>query len=62
MAGAEILRWQKASGCESNACVEVAMAANRVAVRDGKDPAGPRLDFTAAEWQSFISWMRDRDR
>ena len=40
-------RWRKSSRTNgSNACVEVAETANKVAVRDSKDPQGPALVFT----------------
>jgi hypothetical protein len=29
------------------------------AVRDSKDPAGPRLYFTAGEWDAFARGMKD---
>lgn len=37
----------------SSNCVEVADAARVVAVRDSKDPAGPRLAIPAATWRAF---------
>ncbi|MFC9973707.1 DUF397 domain-containing protein [Spirillospora sp. NPDC127200] len=50
----EDLDWRKASRSEGNggACVEVAAAAG-TAVRDSKDPGGPRLWFTPSEWTTF---------
>ncbi len=30
-----------------------------IAVRDSKDPGGPVLDFTPAEWRAFIAGVRD---
>ncbi|MBB4916551.1 DUF397 domain-containing protein [Streptosporangium saharense] len=36
-------------------CVEVATnLPGLVAVRDSKDPSGPALTFTPAQWRSFI--------
>ncbi|MEU1878030.1 DUF397 domain-containing protein [Streptosporangium sp. NPDC020072] len=38
-----------------NNCVEVATnLPDLVAVRDSKDPSGPTLAFTPAQWRSFI--------
>jgi Domain of unknown function (DUF397) len=35
-------------------CVEVARGGPCViAIRDSKDPAGPKLAFTAAQWKAF---------
>lgn len=60
MAGTNYHEWRKARSCEANACVEVAIVGDRVAVRDGKDPAGPRLVFAAEQWRSFLAWTRHR--
>ncbi|MFD0883553.1 DUF397 domain-containing protein [Streptosporangium algeriense] len=49
-------RFQKSSlsGADDN-CVEVATnLPGLVAVRDSKDPSGPALAFTPAQWRSFI--------
>jgi Domain of unknown function (DUF397) len=49
--------WRKSSrsgyGGEGN-CVEVAELPGRVAMRDSKDPAGPVLALTRAEWCTFL--------
>lgn len=47
--------WQRSSKCEQGACVEVALDAAGVLVRDGKDPDGPRLAFTREEWDAFVA-------
>ncbi len=36
-------------------CVEVAPAPDGVLVRDSKDPAGPTLAVTTAQWQAFLT-------
>lgn len=53
------LSWRKASASNTNGnCVEVAaMSGGGVAVRDSKDPGGPILRFTAAEWAAFAEGM-----
>lgn len=49
-------RWRKSSECGmSPNCVEVAMRTDGVSVRDSKDPAGPVLEFTLAEWAAFVA-------
>jgi hypothetical protein len=46
------------SGANGN-CVAVAqLAGGRWAVRDTKDPNGPVLIFTAAEWAAFTAGVR----
>ncbi|GAA2205693.1 DUF397 domain-containing protein [Nonomuraea monospora] len=50
--------WQKSSfsGDNGGDCVEVAHkeADRLIAVRDSKDPDGPKLFFTPAEWTAFL--------
>ncbi|TDD87530.1 DUF397 domain-containing protein [Actinomadura rubrisoli] len=47
--------WRKAcrSDHHGGECVEVAEAGPVVAVRDSKDPDGPKLTFGAADWRAF---------
>ncbi|GAA4237104.1 DUF397 domain-containing protein [Actinomadura meridiana] len=49
------VQWRKSSrsGGQGGNCVEVAALAPAVAVRDSKDPDGPRLAFGAGEWRAF---------
>ncbi|MCG6497304.1 DUF397 domain-containing protein [Kitasatospora sp. A2-31] len=50
-------QWRKSSyssGNESNDCIEVDDA-RPGSVRDSKDPEGPRLRFTPAAWQAFVT-------
>ncbi|MFC3985427.1 DUF397 domain-containing protein [Streptosporangium jomthongense] len=49
-----VFRKSSLSGGGDN-CVEVATnLPGLVAVRDSKDPSGPALAFTPAQWRSFI--------
>ncbi|GAA5057952.1 hypothetical protein HNP84_000596 [Thermocatellispora tengchongensis] len=53
--------WQKSSRSSGNGgqCVEVAVnLPGIVAVRDSKDPDGPKLLFAPAEWQAFIGGVK----
>ncbi|GAA3927531.1 DUF397 domain-containing protein [Actinomadura viridis] len=52
--------WRKSSHSGSgDQCVEVAtLSAHRHAVRDSKDPHGPALMFTPAEWRTFLDTLR----
>jgi hypothetical protein len=53
--------WRKSSYSGSgNNCVEVAARhPGQIAVRDSKDPQGPKLVFTPAEWKAFTSRTKD---
>ena len=51
--------WRKSTLCNSTCCVETAFFDEHVAVRDSKDPAGPVLVFTHAEWAAFLGGVRD---
>jgi len=47
--------WRKAQRSVGNgACVELAVLDGVVAVRDSKNPDGPILTYTAAEWHAFL--------
>ncbi len=53
--------WQKSrhSGGNGGQCVEVARnLPGIVAVRDSKDPDGPRLIVPAAAWRAFVDSVR----
>lgn len=66
-------RWQKSSFSGNNGgnCVEVAQLENAVdgvhpkvdrsdliAVRDSKNPDGPKLFFNPAEWDAFLNGVK----
>jgi hypothetical protein len=51
--------WRKSSYSSPQAnCVEVAVSTPTVAVRDSKDPDGPVLRFTPAEWRRLIDGVK----
>jgi hypothetical protein len=41
-------------------CVELATAAGVVAVRDSKDPDGPRLTFSGRAFAAFAAEVKNR--
>ena len=49
------VQWRKSSHSGGTECVEVA---DGVQVRDSKDPDGPVLAFTPAEWRAFIGTLK----
>lgn len=47
--------WRKSQKSASNGgCVEVADLGHHIAVRDSKNPDGPKLVFTPHEWDCFL--------
>ena len=56
---AEVWRKSSYSGTNGGNCVEVAATLpTAVAVRDSKDPDGPKLIFTPAAWAAFTAKIR----
>jgi hypothetical protein len=54
-ADAPQVRWHKSSHSSANGqCVEVAPVAGTIAVRDSKNPDGPKLIFTRQAWVAFV--------
>jgi len=51
------IRWTKSSASAGNGqCVEVAsVRQDEVLVRNSRDPEGPILSFTKAEWVAFLA-------
>ena len=52
--------WRKSSysGSNGGGCVEVAALPGTVAVRDSKNPDGPMLTFSRAEWRTFTTALK----
>ncbi|WP_433331623.1 DUF397 domain-containing protein [Spirillospora sp. CA-294931] len=57
----EVAAWRKSSRSSSNGgqCVEVAPLGGVVAVRDSKDPDGPKLAISQDAWRAFTARIRD---
>lgn len=56
------LAWLKAQSSSHNGqCVEIAATAtaDKVAIRDSKDPDGPVLVYTPAEFRAFLDGARN---
>ena len=51
--------WIKASASDSGGqCVEMSRTPDQIRVRDSKDPAGPVLRFTPAEFAAWLDGAR----
>jgi hypothetical protein len=50
--------WRKSTHSTSEQCVEVGKPERRLAVRDSKDPGGPRLAIDAQTWHRFMTRVR----
>lgn len=49
------LAWRKAQRSVNNGqCVELARSGSMIAIRDSKNPVGPILMYTHAEWAAFL--------
>jgi hypothetical protein len=55
------LVWRKAKRCASGACVEVATDGDRYFVRDSKRPHATPLEFSRAEWVTFVAGVHEGD-
>ena len=54
--------WRKSSYSNpSGNCVEAALMADGVAVRNSRFPDGPALVFTGAEWDAFLCGVKGGD-
>lgn len=58
--------WKRSTRCSSGGCVEVRHNNGRVVLRDSKlGDDSPELEFTPAEWDSFLAaaveWDRDSE-
>lgn len=57
----DTLKWQKSSYSTAQTnCVEVARnLPGTVAIRDSKDPDGPKLHFGNAAWRQFTAAVKE---
>ncbi|GAA0479777.1 hypothetical protein Aca07nite_87800 [Actinoplanes capillaceus] len=68
MNNSKFTNWFKSTKSDgASNCVETSFADDKtVGVRDSKDPTGPVLEFTPAEWDAFLCGVKngefDRNR
>lgn len=54
------LNWRKAQVSVNNGqCLELARAEDMIAIRDSKNPGGPVLKYTRAEWHAFLDGAKN---
>jgi hypothetical protein len=53
--------WIKATGPDGGDCVELRRNGDLIEVRDGKDPQGPVLRFTRAEFDAWLDGAKKRE-
>jgi Domain of unknown function (DUF397) len=54
------LVWRKAQISNNDgACVEVASTIGKIVLQDSKDPGGPILVYTPAEWNAFLDGAKN---
>jgi len=53
-----VWRMSSRSGGGNN-CVEVARAGDICAIRDSKNPAGPKLVLAHSEWKALVASVKD---
>ncbi|GLZ16456.1 hypothetical protein Acsp04_66910 [Actinomadura sp. NBRC 104425] len=55
--------WRKSShsgtDLEKSDCVEIAQLGEIIAVRDSKNPNGPRVEFNSDDWRAFTHRIRN---
>lgn len=51
--------WRKSSysGTQTN-CVEIASVGMAIAARDSKDPDGPKMIISRAQWRDFVDGVK----
>ncbi|WP_370355692.1 DUF397 domain-containing protein [Catenulispora sp. EB89] len=56
-----VLTWRTASFCGEDSCVEVAIGAGRVYVRNSRRRAQEPMVFDFNEWEAFVLGVRNHE-
>jgi hypothetical protein len=59
MASDKARAWRRSTHCDTNSCVEVAIADEGVFIRNSRESEGSVLTFTRAEWDAFVAGIKD---
>jgi hypothetical protein len=52
------LNWLVALACDGGQCIRVASEGNQILIGDSKNPNGPILAYSRAEWHTFADGIR----
>ena len=55
------LSWLVARNCDGGNCIRVAPNADMIVIGDSKNPDGPSLSYSRAEWAAFVEGIRQGD-
>lgn len=50
--------WRKSAVSAASNCAEVAFVGDSVLMRHSRNPSGPVLSFSQAEWAAFVAGVR----
>lgn len=53
--------WRTALACNGGECIRVASKGNRILIGDSKNPDGPVLSYSRAEWRTFVGGIHQGD-
>jgi len=51
--------WRRSTASGGGNCAEVSDTSESVLMRNSQRPDGPVLEFTRAEWEAFLTGVRD---
>jgi hypothetical protein len=57
----EEISWRVARLCNSGHCVRIAATGDAILIADSKDPDGPALSYSRAEFQAFANGIKRGD-
>jgi hypothetical protein len=55
------LSWRVARRCDGGTCVQIGKKGDLVLIGDSKDPDGPVLAYSRAEWRTFAEGIKQGD-